>query len=148
MQDFIPMATEFAKNHTLMIVGWVAVFIMVIHSFIKAAITKVKVVENADATRLINNEDAAIIDLRTIDEFERGHIINSINVLPTEIKNKNIGKIEHHKEKPVILVCATGMTANSSAELLSKQGFNRVYTLKEGIAGWRSANLPLVKKHK
>ncbi|EJS87874.1 hypothetical protein AAUPMC_14900, partial [Pasteurella multocida subsp. multocida str. Anand1_cattle] len=47
---------------------------------------------------------------------------------------------------PVILACATGMSAGASAELLSKQGFNRVYTLKEGITGWRSANLPLIKK--
>lgn len=148
MQEFIPMATEFAKNHTLMIAAWIAIFVMVIYTFIKAATSKVKIVENAEATRLMNNEDAIVVDLRTIDEFDRGHIINSINVLPTEIKTQKVGKIEHHKTKPVIVVCATGLTANTSAELLAKQGFERVYTLKEGIAGWRSANLPLVKKHK
>ncbi|EEX50633.1 rhodanese-like protein [Pasteurella multocida] len=146
MQEFIPMAKEFAQNHTLMVVCWFAVFFTVIYSFIKAATTKVKIVSNAEATSLINNEDAIIVDLRTIDEFQRGHIINSVNVLPTEIKNNNVGKIEHHKETPVIVVCATGLTSNASAELLSKQGFSRVYTLKEGIAGWRSANLPLIKK--
>ncbi|MGC7590801.1 rhodanese-like domain-containing protein [Bisgaard Taxon 46] len=146
MQEFIPMAKEFAQNHTLMVVCWFAVFFTVIYSFIKAATTKVKVVSNAEATSLMNNEDAIVVDLRTIDEFQRGHIINSVNVLPTEIKNQNVGKIEHHKETPVIVVCATGLTSNASAELLAKQGFNRVYTLKEGIAGWRSANLPLIKK--
>ncbi|MGC7561169.1 rhodanese-like domain-containing protein [Pasteurella sp. PK-2025] len=146
MQEFIPMAKQFAQNHTLMVVCWFAVFITVIYSFIKAATSKVSVVSNAEATSLMNNENAIVVDLRTIDEFQRGHIIHSINVLPTEIKNHNVGKIEHHKDTPIIVVCATGMTANTSAELLAKQGFNRVYTLKEGIAGWRAANLPLIKK--
>ncbi|MDY4479456.1 MAG: rhodanese-like domain-containing protein [[Pasteurella] aerogenes] len=148
MQEFIPMATAFAKNHTLMVVAWFAVFFTVLYTFIKSATSKVTTVENAEATRLMNNEDAIVIDLRTLDEFERGHIINSVNVLPSEIKSQNLGKIEHHKATPVIVACASGLSASASAELLAKQGFSRVYMLKEGIAGWRSANLPLVKKHK
>ena len=106
MEEFMPMATAFAKNHTLIVVAWVAVFIMVIFSF----------------------------------------IINSLNLLPTEIKNHNIGKIEQHKDTPVILVCTNGVTSTTSAEILAKQGFNHVYTLKDGLAGWRAASLPLVRK--
>ncbi|MFC1095584.1 rhodanese-like domain-containing protein [Pasteurella multocida] len=146
MQEFIPMAKAFAQNHTLMVLAWVMVFFMVIYTFVKDFTSKVKVVTNAEAVSLMNNEDAVVVDLRSIDEFERGHIINSMNILPAEIKKNNVGKIHHHKDTPVILACATGMSAGASAELLSKQGFNRVYTLKEGITGWRSANLPLIKK--
>ena len=40
MEEFMPMATAFAKNHTLIVVAWVAVFIMVIFSFINAATSK------------------------------------------------------------------------------------------------------------
>lgn len=146
MQEFIPMAKEFAQNHTLMVVAWVAVFFTVIYSFVKAFTTKVKVVSNAEATQLINIEDAVLLDLRTLDEFQRGHIIHSINLLPTDIKNNKLGKVEQYKDRPVILVCNTGMTSAQSGELLAKQGFSRVYSLKEGISGWRGANLPLVKK--
>ena len=146
MEEFMPMAITFAKNHTLIVVAWVAVFIMVIYHFIKAATSKTKVIDNAEAVALMNNQNAVVIDLRSIDEFGKGHIINSLNLLPTEIKNHNIGKIEQHKETPVILVCTTGATSGTSAEILAKQGFNHVYTLKEGLAGWRAANLPLVRK--
>ena len=146
MEEFMPMATTFAKNHTLIVVAWVAVFIMVIFSFIKAATSKTKVIDNAEAIALINNQNAVVIDLRSIDEFTNGHIINSLNLLPTEIKNHNIGKIEQHKDTPVILVCTNGVTSTTSAEILAKQGFNHVYTLKDGLAGWRAASLPLVRK--
>ena len=94
---------------------------------------------------MMNNEDAVVIDLRSIDEFKRGHIINSQQFVPTDIKNHNLRKLEQHKEVPVILTCATGLSSRSSAEILAKQGFSRVYSLREGIAGWNAANLPLVK---
>ncbi|WP_449450477.1 rhodanese-like domain-containing protein, partial [Streptococcus suis] len=97
----------------------VMVFFMVIYTFVKDFTSKVKVVTNAEAVSLMNNEDAVVVDLRSIDEFERGHIINSLNILPAEIKKNNVGKIHHHKDTPVILACATGMSAGASAELLS-----------------------------
>ena len=49
MEEFMPMAIAFAKNHTLIVVAWVAVFVMVIYSFIKAATSKTKVIDNAEA---------------------------------------------------------------------------------------------------
>ena len=65
---------------------------MVIYSFIKAATSKTKVIDNAEAVVLMNNQNAVVIDLRSIDEFSNGHIINSLNLLPTEIKKSQYRK--------------------------------------------------------
>lgn len=148
MQEFIPMATEFAQKHTLLTVSWFAIFIMVIYTFYKSATSKFKVITHSEVVRLMNAEEAVVVDLRTLDEFQRGHIIGSVNLLPTEIKNNNVGKIEQHKEKPVVLVDLNGVTASTSADLLAKQGFSKVFVLKEGLSAWMGANLPLVKKQK
>ncbi|TCJ98663.1 rhodanese-related sulfurtransferase [Volucribacter psittacicida] len=143
--DFVTMAIEFAKNHTLMVVAWFTVFFMVIYTFLNAATAKFKMVSNTEMTMLINKDNAKVVDLRTIDEFKRGHIIHSLQLTPSDIKKQNIGKIEQHKDVPVVLVDTSGFTATASAKELVKQGFRRVYVLKEGITGWRSANLPLEK---
>ncbi|MCQ9121409.1 rhodanese-like domain-containing protein [Rodentibacter pneumotropicus] len=148
MQEFLPDAIQFAQKHTLLTVSWFAILAMVIYTFFKSATEKFKVIPHPEVIRLINNEDAVVIDLRTLDEFQRGHIINSINLLPSDIKNANLGKIEQHKEKPLVLVDVNGVSAPASAALLVKQGFARVYILKEGISAWMGANLPIVKKHK
>lgn len=145
MEEFLTLATPFIKNHTLMVVGWVAIFIAFIYVNFKAITSKVKLVSNAEAVALINNQNAVVIDLRTIEEFKRGHIVNSQEFVPSDIKNHNLGKLEQHKDVPVILVCASGVTARASGEILAKQGFNHVYALQEGIAGWNAENLPLVK---
>ncbi|OOF46349.1 rhodanese-like domain-containing protein [Rodentibacter trehalosifermentans] len=148
MQEFLPDAIQFAQKHTLLTVSWFAIFAAVIYTFLKSATEKFKVIAHPEVIRLMNNEDAVVIDLRTLDEYQRGHIINSLNLLPSDIKNANLGKIEQHKEKPLILVDVNGISAPASAALLTKQGFARVYVLKEGIAAWMGANLPIVKKHK
>lgn len=145
MEELMPMAISFAKTHTLLVVAWVALFFGTIYVFIKDGFSKVKIIDNAQAVTLMNNQNAVVIDLRPIDEFKRGHIIHSQNFLPSDISKHNLGKLEHHKETPVIVACATGTVAKSAAENLVKQGFSQVYALNEGIAGWNASNLPLVK---
>ncbi|KAA9678338.1 rhodanese-like domain-containing protein, partial [Escherichia coli] len=38
-----------------------------------------------------------------------------------------------------------GMQCQESANALTKAGFEKVFVLKEGVAGWSGENLPLVR---
>ncbi len=145
---FAEQLQQFVANHTIMVVAWIALVIAVVINLYKGATSKFKIVDNAQATQLINKEDAVLVDVRSDDEFRHGHIIESVHLIPSDIKGKKTQSIEKHKDHPVIVVDANGLSASGLANELVKQGFNKVYVLKEGIAGWRAANLPLVKKHK
>ena len=103
MQEFMPQVIEFAQKHTFLTIAWFAVLFMTLFTFFKSVTQKYRVITNPEAVRLMNDEEAVVIDLRPIDEFQRGHIIGSVNLLPTEIKNQNVGKIEHHKENRLSL---------------------------------------------
>ncbi len=111
----------------------------------KGLTSKIKVISRGEATRLINKEDAVVVDLRQRDDFRKGHIAGSVNLLPTEIKANNLGELEKHKDKPIIVVDGSGMQAQEPATALNKAGFERVFVLKEGVAGWSGENLPLVR---
>lgn len=145
---FAEQLQQFVSNHTIMVIAWVAIFIAVLVSIYKGMTSKITVVDNAGATLLINNEEGVVLDVRTDDEFKSGHIIDSCQIYPKDIKENKIQSIEKYKDRPVIVVDNNGFTAQNLANLLVKQGFSKVYALKEGILGWRSANLPLIKKHK
>lgn len=147
MEQFIPRAIEFASNHSLMVLAWVLVFVATIFTIFRSATSGVKIADNTTATLLINKQDAVVVDMRSDKEFEAGHIVDSLHIVPEEIKEENLGALDKHKERPIILVDATGASYETAAKQLHKQGFVTVYALKEGIAAWRSANLPLVKKH-
>lgn len=151
LQEFLPQVVEFSKNHSLMVVTWIVLFVMTIYFFYKDFTRQYKIVENDEAIRLMNNENAVVLDLRPMDEFQRGHIVSSVNFVPQDVKDGNLAQLEKHKSVPVIVVDSmgvNGMNAGKSAEMLCQNGFAHVYLLKEGLTGWNSANLPLVSKHK
>jgi thioredoxin 1 len=84
---------------------------------------------------------APIIDVRTPEEFEKGHLINSKNI---DWNNSNfeeeISKLD--KSKPVFVYCLSGGRSSSAAGKMRQDGFKQVYELNGGIMKWRAANLP------
>ncbi|PXZ02150.1 rhodanese-like domain-containing protein [Gilliamella apicola] len=136
----------FVKNHLLLSLGWVGLFIAIIVLTVKSKLSKVKVIDNAQAIHMINKENAVIIDIRSADSFKKGHITDAHNILPIDIKNSSSKLIEKFKENSIILIDENGLSSASIGETLIKQGFLNVSVLKDGIAGWNGENLPLVKK--
>jgi len=96
------------------------------------------------ATLLINRENAQVIDLRGSDDYVSGHLPDSRNI-PQEHLEERAGELEKLKDTPLILVCQTGTRSSSACKQLEKLGFAKVNNLEGGIAGWRSAGLPLKK---
>ena len=74
---------------------------------------------------------AQIIDVRTRDEFQGGHIRGSVNI-PLQNLSGNLSKIK--KDKPVITCCASGMRSASAKSILKSNGFTEVYN----GGGWMS----------
>ena len=124
-------------------IAWIALLGAVVFTTFKSLMSKVKVITRGEATRLINKEDAVVVDLRQRDDFRKGHIAGAINLLPSDIKANNVGELEKHKSQPIIVVDGSGMQAQEPASALNKAGFEKVFVLKEGIAGWSGENLPL-----
>ena len=136
---------QFVSRHPILSIAWIALLAAVIYTTFKGLTSKVKVITRGEATRLINKEDAVVVDIRQRDDFRKGHIASALNVLPNDIKSGNVGELDKFKTKPVIVVDASGMAAQEPASALTKAGFEQVYVLKEGVAGWSGENLPLVR---
>ncbi|WP_313481851.1 rhodanese-like domain-containing protein [Atlantibacter hermannii] len=136
---------QFVSRHPILSIAWVALLGAVLFTTFKSLTSKVKVISRGEATRLINKEDAVVVDIRQRDDFRKGHIASALNVLPNEIKANNTGELDKHKVQPIIVVDGNGMSAQESANALLKAGFERVFVLKDGVAGWSGENLPLVR---
>lgn len=133
---------EFAGNNTLLVFALVTSFFLVVFSELRRKAAGVTNVEPVDAVRLINN-DAIVIDLRSNEAYSRGHIVNSRNIPMDELESR-MDKLASLKSKPLITVCAAGMTSTKAADTLRKSGFQSVYGLKGGMSGWSQAGLPVV----
>ena len=96
------------------------------------------------ATLLINQQNALVLDVREAAEYEKGHMLNARNIALGELESR-AAEIEKHKAKPVIVACDDGNRSGRAATALRKQGFEQVFTLSGGIGAWRQAGLPLEK---
>lgn len=103
-----------------------------------------KALRPAELTGLINRENALVVDLRSIADFDKGHIPGSKNVQMSQF-DPEAKQLAPAKALPVVLVCKSGMTAGGAAQRLKKAGFEKVYVLDGGIGGWQQADLPLAK---
>ncbi|MEZ9140262.1 MULTISPECIES: rhodanese-like domain-containing protein [unclassified Shewanella] len=144
MQEYI----EFFQANPVLSIAWVGLFIAVVVTTIKAATSKVVNINTQELTMLMNKQDGKVIDVRSQEEFRKGHIVDALNVPLSEIKNNKATSLEKYKSSPIITVCNAGMTSAQAAQLLVTQGFENVSNLKGGMGDWTAANLPTVKGKK
>ena len=97
------------------------------------------------AVMLINRKEAIVVDVREKKEFESGHIVDSINIPMTKLKQR-ITEVWKYKDKPVVVVCKLGQHSGQAAKILQEAGHADVVRLAGGLAEWKAQSLPLVQK--
>ena len=99
----------------------------------------------AQATQLINREDALVVDVREPGEYGNGHILGAKNVPLSRIDAVGSEIAGKYKDKPVLLTSAAGPRGGAASRVLKGAGFTQVYRLKGGLDAWQQASLPLEK---
>ena len=131
---------EFAGNHLILVGAFFFIVALLVFNLLQAGGSKSVI--PVQAVQLLNREDALPLDIRSAADFEKGHIINARNIPMAELKTR-LDELKKMKDRPLVVYCATGTTSGGALKELSAAGFERLYTLKGGIAAWRSDNLPL-----
>ncbi len=91
--------------------------------------------------KLKNDNKAVLIDVRTPEEFNKGHLRNALNVnWFDENFEKNL-KI-FSKDLPIYVYCLSGGRSSQANEKIKSMGFENVFELEGGILEWRKNNLP------
>ena len=94
------------------------------------------------ATRMINDTDAVVLDVRATGEFEAGHLPGARNIPLAELAQR-AGELP--AGRPVIVCCNSGATSARGVGELRKSGRDQVFNLDGGLNAWRQAGLPVVR---
>ena len=73
-----------------------------------------------------------IIDVRSKQEYEEGHLNGAILIPEYEIKEK-IKNIVENKDEKILVYCSSGIRSKQAQEELINLGYKNVYNLKDGI---------------
>ncbi|MDA7708355.1 rhodanese-like domain-containing protein [Flavobacteriaceae bacterium] len=89
-----------------------------------------------DFKNQISNDNVLLFDVRTMDEFNSGHLKGSINIDFYEEKlfDKFFKKV--NKSKPIYIYCRSGNRSKKSSEKLKNLGFVKVFDLEGGYKNW------------
>ncbi len=134
---------EFASHHLPLVITFFGLAAALIWNLFFDPVAR-SAVTPLQATPLINHEDAVVLDVRSITEFNQGHIVNAINI-PLNSLNKQLQQLEKYRERPIIVACRSGSRSATATKMLIKEGFSKVHNLRGGMMAWQSAGLPIKK---
>ncbi len=139
-----PESSFFTENFILFAALGI-IIALILRMEIKRAMRGFKNITAAEAVQLINKEDAVLIDVRESNELTQGSIRNAKHMALSVLKQR-VEELKSFADKPVIAYCKSGNRSNEACEILKKNNFTNVMSLKGGIEAWKVANLPVVKK--
>lgn len=86
-----------------------------------------------EAKQLIDDKNVVVLDVRTQEEFEEGHIPNAKLIPLQELE----GRLEELKEdESYLVVCRSGNRSGKASEILLNSGFSNIYNMTGGMNDW------------
>jgi rhodanese-related sulfurtransferase len=86
------------------------------------------------------NAGALVVDVRSLAEWNQGHIANSVLIpldeLPTRLN-------ELPKDRDIVVVCHTGVRSKEGSAILFGAGFTHVSCMTGGLQAWVEAGYPI-----
>jgi len=84
-------------------------------------------ISSKEATQYLKN-GAMVIDVRSVNEFESGHILQAYNV-PLDRVEMVVGTVARDKNKVLLLHCSTGVRSRMAKKRLEGIGYKNVFNL-------------------
>ena len=117
------------------------IFVLSLSIFLSSCTEKFKYisVEEFDSFSV---DEFKLVDVRTLEEFQSGHISTAINI--DFFSSNFIDEIkEFETSLNLILYCRTDNRSSKSAKILADNDFNNVYVIKGGIEEWIGQGNPV-----
>lgn len=121
-------------------VSFLLVFLLFTAS--QALAAGVKNITSKEASGILSRDKSVLLlDVRTPDEYQKGHLRNSVLIPITEMERRYA---EIPKSQPVIVYCTVGARSSAVAGFLWDRGYRQVYNMTDGLMGWYRNRLPIV----
>lgn len=91
----------------------------------------------AQAKKVIaENKDLLILDTRTQEEYDAGHIEGAI-LIPYNKIEMNLDQLDGFEDKSILVYCRTGSRSAVAVDTLIENGFNKIYHMNQGFSRWK-----------
>jgi len=131
---------QFLQGELLLTGTLFALIILLIVNIYSEKYRKYQVVDTNGAVSLMDDDELIIIDVREEKERKAGFLKNDLNIPMGQVKAK-MDSLD--KSKNILVYCKSGTRSDRIADILSKNDFQKVSSLKGGFNAWLKADLPI-----
>ena len=131
---------QFLQGELLLTGTLFALIILLIVNIYSEKYRKYQVVDTNGAVSLMDDDELIIIDVREKKERKAGFLNNDLNIPMGQVKAK-MDSLD--KSKNILVYCKSGTRSDRIADILSKNDFQKVSSLKGGFNAWLKADLPI-----
>ena len=131
---------QFLQGELLLTGTLFALIILLIVNLYSEKYRKYQVVHTNGAVSLMDDDELLIIDVREEKERKAGFLSNDLNIPMGQVKAK-MDTLD--KSKNILVYCKSGTRSDRIADILSKNDFQKVSSLKGGFNAWLKADLPI-----
>lgn len=144
MSEFLHRLPEFLGHHPILSLAFFGVLVALIAAEMQRLTRGYKALTPAGLTQLINRENALVVDVSSLQDFEKGHVPGAKHVAMSQFdpEGKELAKA---REQPVAIVCKNGQASAQAAQRLRKAGFGKVFWLEGGLGAWTEAQMPMAR---
>ena len=90
---------------------------------------------------LQKGEKPTLLDVRGLDEWERGHMKSAVHVARGRLEEEVEQRVPD-KSREVIVYCAGGVRSLLAGQTLKRLGYGRVVSMSGGYGDWEDEKLP------
>ncbi len=91
-----------------------------------------------------STEKFFLLDVRSKEEYQSGHIKNSINI-PHDVLIKDINLIGEYRNESLVVYCRSGVRAQLVIDKLLENDFNHIIDINGDMLAWIESDLPIEK---
>ncbi len=91
---------------------------------------RIPAITREELDRLMQEEDAVLVDCRREREYRHGHIPGAVN-MEAERAEEEFAKLYPDKDHPYVFYCVSGMRSDIVMEQLRKQGYTNLHSFKK-----------------
>tara|TARA_B100001013_G_scaffold114971_1_gene66150 strand:+ start:77 stop:454 length:378 start_codon:yes stop_codon:yes gene_type:complete len=107
---------------------------------------EVELIDVHQLKQRIDNPDEILIllDVRTLKEYQSGHIKDSINI-PHDQLMLNVDVLDQYKNQPIVVFCRSGRRAQLVIDVLIENKFDQIVDLEGDMLAWKTSGFPVVQ---
>src|SRR3990172_3774453 len=139
----------YTMDYKVKIIGSLLVLVVLIYGLNYIVFAGPKQYNNITVTEFYEksklDKGIFLLDVRSPDEYREMHVPATSRLIPVDKLKNRINELKGLENNEIYVICRSGRRSKAASEILSGNGFKKVFNIKGGVLEYKKMNYPIDK---